>query len=84
MFISAHGEVGRGGYWGSLTGLARLVSSRPVKDPVSKTRWMVPEEQHLGLSSDLHIHNHVHTHTHRLRHMGKHKNDSDRFLHACL
>lgn len=51
------------GHWGTLC---------------QKTKWMAPEEQHLRLSSGLHIDTHMHTH------MCKHKNDSGRLWYAYL
>lgn len=40
-----------------LASLAKSMSSSPMRDPVSNTRWMVPEKEHLRLhtSACLHI-----------------------------
>lgn len=51
-----------------LAELVYLMSSKPVRNPVSKRGGglgvgMVSEEQHMRLTSDLHHITHTHTHT---------------------
>ena len=40
---------------------ACLANPRPMRDPVSKIKWMEPEKRQLRLSSDLHVHTCMYT-----------------------
>lgn len=56
----------RRGSWGRwilrlcwLDSLAYFVSSKPGRDPASKTRWMVPEDQRLCSGFHMYMHEHA-------------------------
>ena len=66
MSIFAQGRCREADSWASLATQSKLTGKvQLVRDPVSKTRWTAPEDQHMALSCALHTHVRAHTHAHK-------------------